>query len=185
MRRSMTSAALCVQAMIGCLEAQAQQVSADEARQIARDVYVYAYPMVLMDVSKQVSTNVREPNGLTAPINQLAHGRTFPDPSFTIVVRPNADTLYSSLNFDVSKEPLIITVPDSGGRFYLLPFLDEWTDVFAVPGKRTTGTTALTFAIVGPNWRGELPADIKRYDSPTAFGWMGGRTQTKIGRAHV
>ena len=134
--------------------------------------------MVLMDVSKQVSTNVREPTGLTAPINQSAHGHTFPEPSFTIVVRPNADTLYSSLNFDVSKEPLIITVPDSGGRFYLLPFLDEWTDVFAVPGKRTTGTTALTFAIVGPNWRGELPADVKRYDSPTAFGWMGGRTQT-------
>ena len=74
MQRSMISAALCVQAMVGCLEAQAQQVSADEARQIARDAYIYAYPMVLMDVSKQVSTNVREPTGLTAPINQLAHG---------------------------------------------------------------------------------------------------------------
>jgi hypothetical protein len=95
-----------------------------------------------------------------------------------LVVRPNADTLYTSLNYEVSTEPLIITVPDSDGRYYLLPFLDYWTDVFAVPGKRTTGTGSLVFAIVGPNWRGALPEGVKEYRSPTALGWMGGRTQT-------
>lgn len=159
--------------------AQAQQsVTAEEAREIARDAYIYAYPLVLMQVSRQVATNVAEPTGLTSPINQVAHGREFPDPDFTIVVRPNADTLYSSMNFDVSKEPLIVSIPDSGGRYYLLPFLDEWTDIFTVPGKRTTGTGPQTFAIVGPNWRGALPAGVRRYDSPTSFGWLGGRTQT-------
>ena len=84
--------------------------------------------------------------GFGASMNQFAHRRTFPDPKFTDVVRPNADTLYSSLWFDVAKEPLIISVPDSGGRYYLLPMLDMWTDVFASPGKRTTGTGARRFA---------------------------------------
>lgn len=153
-------------------------VAPDEAREIAREAYIYAYPLVLLQVSKQVATNVAEPTFLSAPMNQPAHARAFPDPSFTLVVRPNADTLYTSLNFDVSNEPLIVSVPDSGGRYYLLPFLDAWTDVFAVPGKRTTGTGAQSFAIVGPNWQGTLPAGVKRYDSPTACGWMGGRTQT-------
>jgi len=178
MRNCLLSAA-CAGVLLLAPVAQAQQsVTAEEAREIARDAYIYAYPLVLMQVSRQVATNVAEPTGLISPINQLAHGREFPDPDFTIVVRPNADTLYSSMNFDVSKEPLIVSIPDSGGRYYLLPFLDEWTDIFTVPGKRTTGTEPQTFAIVGPNWHGALPAVVRRYDSPTSFGWLGGRTQT-------
>jgi hypothetical protein len=153
-------------------------ISTDEAREIAREAYIYAYPMVLMEVTRRASTNVVEPVGLTAPINQLAHAREFPDANFTIVVRPNADTLYSALTFDVSKEPLVFSGPDSGGRYYLLPFLDYWTDVFTVRGKRTTGTAAQTFAIVGPGWRGKLPRGVERYDSPTASGLLIGRTQT-------
>lgn len=155
-----------------------QSVSGDEAREIARDAYVYAYPLVMMEVGREVATNVPAPVGLLAPTNQFAHARAFPDAKFTLVVRPNADTLYSSLIYDVSKEPLIITVPDSGGRYYLLPLVDFWTDVFAVVGKRTTGTGPITFAIVGPKWHGVLPAGVTAYRSPTAQGWIGGRTQT-------
>ncbi|WP_346840071.1 DUF1254 domain-containing protein [Microbulbifer sp. SAOS-129_SWC] len=156
----------------------ADSLSAREARDIARDAYLYAYPLVLMRVSSQVSTNVAEPQFPLSPINQLAHAKAFPDASMDIIASPNADTLYTSMTFDVSKEPIVVTVPDSGGRYYLLPFLDEWTDVFTVPGKRTTGTAAQTFAIVGPGWQGKLPHGITRYDSPTARGWMGGRVQT-------
>lgn len=156
----------------------AAALSAQEARDIARDAYIYAYPLVIMHVSRQVATNVAEPQFPHAPINQFAHARSFPDASMDIIASPNADTLYTSMNFDVSREPLIVTVPDSGGRYYLLPFLDEWTDVFTVPGKRTTGTGPQTFAIVGPGWQGELPDGVARYDSPTAFGWLGGRVQT-------
>jgi|GEM_PF-4219052 len=158
--------------------ALAAGVSPDEARAIARDAYIYAYPMVMMEVSGKISTNVTAPHGNTdAPVNQFGSARAFPDPNFTVVVRPNADTLYSSLVYDLSKEPLVITVPDSQGRYYLLPMLDKWTDVFAVPGTRTTGNGAQTFAIVGPNWQGSLPEGVGAYRNPTAQGWIGGRVK--------
>jgi hypothetical protein len=101
-----------------------KSVSAEEAREIAREAYIYAYPLVLMDVTRRVSTNVAKVAGLRGPMNQIAHGRAFPDPSFTDVVRPNADTLYSAMYFDVSNEPMVVSVRDSGGRYYLLPMLD-------------------------------------------------------------
>ena len=64
------------------------------------------------------------------------------------------DTLYSLMWFDVSKEPLLIHVPDSGGRYYLLPLLDMWTEVFANPGARTTGTGVQDLRLSGRRWRG-------------------------------
>jgi hypothetical protein len=153
-------------------------VTNDEAAEIAVEAYLYAYPLVLMEVTRRVTTNVETPSGAHGPMNQFANLRAFPDATFTDVVRPNADTLYSSLWFDVSKEPLVIAVPDSGGRYYLLPMLDLWTDVFASLGKRTTGTGAQTFALVGPKWEGRLPDGVELVRAPTSMGWMIGRTQT-------
>jgi hypothetical protein len=160
--------------------ASAQRLSDDEAAEIGVEAYLYAFPLVMMDVTREVSTNCEKADlaALGAPMNQFAHMKSFPDATFTDVVRPNADTLYSSLWFDVSEEPLVIHVPDSGGRYYLLPMLDMWTDVFASPGARTTGTAEQTFAIVGPRWRGRLPSGVRLVRSPTAVGWMIGRTQT-------
>src|SRR5262249_4223319 len=66
----------------------------------------------------------------------------------------------------------------SGGRYYLLPLLDMWTDVFASPGKRTTGTEALNFAVVGPRWRGQLPTGVREIRSPTNIVLLIGRTRT-------
>ncbi|MFV1959871.1 MAG: DUF1254 domain-containing protein [Planctomycetota bacterium] len=146
--------------------------------QIAEEAYLYAYPLVLMDTTRAVSTNVATASTLRGPMNRWIHARTFPDASFTDVVRPNADTLYSSLWLDVSREPWVITVPDSKGRYYLLPFLDMWTDVFAVPGTRTTGNGPQRYALVGPNWRGRLPPGLTRIDCPTPIVWCIGRVQT-------
>jgi hypothetical protein len=177
--KSLLLAAACMSMLqIYSVEAAPRSISSQEAQEIALDAYLYAYPMVLMQITRDVSTNVSEAEGLHAPINQLAHARTFPDPSFTDVVRPNADTLYTALSFDVSKEPLIISVPASNGRYYLLPWLDWWTDIFTVPGSRTTGDEAQTFAIVSPDWKGKLPDNVREYRSPTALGLLIGRTQT-------
>ncbi|MAB14971.1 DUF1254 domain-containing protein [Parvibaculum sp.] len=161
----------------------ASPLDADMAQEIAVDAYIYAFPLVVAEISRRVLTNVRPDRGgnslqVSAPMNRFAHMRQFPDDSFSAVVRPNADTLYSALWFDVSEEPLVISVPDSGGRYYLLPMMDMWTHVFAAPGSRTTGTHAQTFAIVGPDWQGDLPSGVKAYRAPTPVGWMIGRTQT-------
>src|SRR5262245_42585314 len=111
-----------------------------EVGEIAIEVYFYAYPLVISELTRRLA--VGRPG--SAPMNTFQHARSFPDANFTDVVRPNAATLYSTLFFDVSKEPLAITVPDSEGRYYLLQMLDLWSDVFAAPGSRTTGTRAQT-----------------------------------------
>ncbi|MGA7264310.1 MAG: DUF1254 domain-containing protein, partial [Stellaceae bacterium] len=140
---------------------------------------IYAYPLILMELTRRIVTNVADNRQFSkAPMNQFANVPTFPDATYTDIVRPNLDTLYSLMWFDVSKEPLLISVPDSGGRYYLLPMLDMWTDVFQSTGKRTTGTSAQLLAIAEPRWQGPLPAGAMLVHSPTAIGWIIGRTQT-------
>jgi hypothetical protein len=164
------------------LTGPAESPTAQEAADIAVEGYIYAYPLVIMDISRRLMTNFEapfaNPQGAGGPTNQFVHVGAFPDAKFTDVVRPNADTLYSFMWFDVSNEPLVVRVPDSGGRYYLLPMLDMWTDVFASPGKRTTGTGEQTFAILGPAWSGKVPDDVDVIRAPTNGGWLIGRTQT-------
>lgn len=144
--------------------------------------YVYAYPLVIMHITQQVSTNVAQPtvdaSKVMAPLNQFAHVPTFPTHQYNDIVRPNVDTLYSMAWLDLTKEPIILCLPDTHDRYYLMPLLDAWTNVFASLGKRTTGTKAQNFAIVGPNWHGKLPRGIKRVAAPTNTVWIIGRTQT-------
>ena len=152
----------------------------DEAAAI--DAYIYLYPLVTMDITRLQMTNVASPEegSLAAPMNQLYHFRSFPDADFRTVVRPNFDTLYTSLWADMSEGPVVIRVPDSADRYYMLPMLDMWTDVFAVPGWRTTGTGPGNFAFVPPGWDGELPEGVTRIDSPTPYAWMIGRTESSV-----
>ena len=146
-----------------------------EALATGIQAYIYAYPLVMMGQTLGVLTNVATPEGTSAPMGQFAHVREYPTPEYKTVVAPNADTLYSVLWLDVAKEPWIVSVPDMKGRYFMLPLLDGWTTVFAVPGTRTTGTGAQKFAITGPGWTGTLPAGVKEYKSPTAIVWLLGR----------
>jgi hypothetical protein len=145
----------------------AQNPSPAEVQEIAERAYIYAYPLVLLQATMAA-----------LPVNHLVHVSAFPDASFRLIVRPNADTLYTNAWIDVSKEPMLLHVPDSAGRFYLLQFMDAWTETFADPGKRTTGTAEAWFAIVGPGWHGDLPSHVTRLDAPTNQVWLLGRTQT-------
>lgn len=149
------------------------------AAEDAVNAYVYGYPLVLMEATKQLSTNVTRPNPTTiqAPVNQFAKAESIPGPESTTVVSPNVDTLYTSAWLDLKDEPVVLHLPDTHGRYYLMPILDAWTNVIASPGKRTTGTKAGDFAITGPNWNGTLPAGVKQIKSPTETAWILGRTQ--------
>lgn len=153
-------------------------LSEDQAFQLGIEAYIFGYPLILMDITKAVTTAVSAPQGFKAPINQFAHLKAFPDASFTAVVSPNADTLYSSAWLDLSVEPIVLSLPDTKERYYLMPMLDAWTNIFASPGKRTTGTKKGDFAIVPPNWTGKLPEEIQKIQSPTSMVWIIGRTQT-------
>src|SRR5262245_44939102 len=115
---------------------------------------------------------------MRAPVNQFAHARTYPRAENRDVVRYNFDTLYSPAWLDVSHEPIVLSVPDMAGRYYLLPMIDMWTDVFCVVGSRTTGSKAANFLIVAPDWKGQLPGGMTRIVAPTSTLWILGRTQT-------
>jgi hypothetical protein len=137
---------------------------------------IYGLPLVMMDLTMQNFTNTPAPRG--APTNQFLHVRAFPPASFKQVVRVNVDTLYSSAFLDLSKEPLVLSVPDTHGRYYLLPLFDAWTNVFATPGTRTTGNAAASYVIAGPDWTGTPPPGLQVLKSPTHMAWLLGRTQT-------
>jgi hypothetical protein len=147
------------------------------------EAYVYAYPLVLMDITRRHTLG-------RIFANHLIHMRAFPDHSSKSVVRPSNDLLYSTAWLDLSAEPLLLHLPDFGSRYYLLPFMDAWSNVFASLGTRTTGNRAQDFAVVGPEWHGSLPAGVNVIKSPTNTVWMLSRlyctrTRDDLAAAHA
>ncbi|MFN8031956.1 MAG: DUF1254 domain-containing protein [Mycobacterium sp.] len=148
----------------------------DDLRTLSYEAFVYFYPLVTMDITRLQTINR---TGVGAgPPNQFNHIRQYPDADFRAVVRPNFDTLYSSAWLDLTRGPVTLDVPDTDDRYFMLPMLDMWTDVFANPGKRTSGTGAQRYLIVGPGHTGPLPQDVPVINAPTPFLWIIGRTQT-------
>lgn len=147
------------------------------AREAGIKAVIYGLPLVLMDITMRRAIGVPH-NDVAVPINQFGHMRVFPTAAFKEVVRANVDTLYSSAFLDLSSGPLVLSVPDTHDRYYLMPLMDAWTNVFATPGKRTTGTRAGNFLISGPDWMGAIPAGMQQFKSPTNMVWILGRTQT-------
>jgi hypothetical protein len=142
---------------------------------VATEAYIYGYPLLTMEMTRRIMTNVAAPEGNRGPMGQFVKARQYPSASFRDVTAPNADTLYTTAWIDAGKEPWVLSIPDMKGRYFLVPLLDGWTNVFQVPGSRTTGTGAQTYAITGPGWSGTLPAGMKEYKSPTSLVWALGR----------
>jgi hypothetical protein len=158
---------------------RAVDLTPDEARGIALDAYVYFYPLVTMDITRKQFTNIEPGKEIgKGPMNMFVHNAEYPPADFRGVVRPNFDTLYSTAWLDVTKEPMVVSAPDTGGRYYLLPMLDMWSDVFASPGWRTTGTHAANYVATPPEWTGAIPAGFTRLSAPTRYVWVIGRTKT-------
>jgi len=156
---------------------------------IAVEAYVYGYPLVTMDQTRRVTTNVAVPEDSRAPMGQFANMSSYPDARYHDVTAPNANTLYSNAWLDLSEEPYVLSLPEEQGRYYLMPMLSGWSNVFFAPGKRTTGTAPQRYVIAGPEWKGspDVPgATLIR--APTNMVWIIGRTfarQTKEDLAAV
>jgi hypothetical protein len=180
MQRALLTLSLAVLATSALAQSSMPKSDDADISRTARWIYEYAYSLASMDATMRQATNV--PNASTipmrAPVNQFANARAYPGANEKDVVRFNFDTLYSLAWIDVSKEPIILSVPNTGGRYYLLEMLDMWSDVFSVVGKRTTGTGAGNFALVNSGWEGTLPEGIAKIVAPTPMFWILGRTQT-------
>jgi hypothetical protein len=150
-----------------------------DLRTLSREAYIYLYPLVTMDVTHRQLTAL--PAGAKpgfGPPNTFHHMRQFPDADLRMVVRPNFDTLYSVAWLDLTSGPVRLSIADTADRYYMLPILDMWTDVIAVPGKRTTGTGPQEYVIVPPGYQGQLPEDATPIHATTPVAWIIGRTQT-------
>jgi hypothetical protein len=138
----------------------------------AVEAYIYGYPLVTMEMTRRVMTNVAAPEKGHAPMGRFANLRKYPSPSDQTVTAPNADTLYSLAWLDLSREAYVLSIPEAkGNRYFLFPMLDGWTTVFQNPGTRTTGTRAQKYAITGPGWTGKIPEGVTQYKSRRA--WCG------------
>jgi hypothetical protein len=156
-----------------------EPITPDAAHAIGVDAYLYFYPLVTMDITRKQSVNIEPGNEVAkGPMNMFVHVPTYPPVDYKVVVRPNFDTLYSVSWLDLTKEAQIVSAPDTDGRFYLLPMLDMWSDVFASPGWRTTGTKAANFLVTPPGWGGTVPEGFTRLAAPTPYIWVIGRTKT-------
>jgi hypothetical protein len=179
-----STAFLCLSALfaftfLGCggdqTTGSAKSPGLEEAVSAATDAYIYGYPLVTMDMTRKFLTNYTAVQGSRGPMGQIIKLRSYPAVDDHAVTAPNADTLYTTAFIDVSNEPWVFSIPDMGDRYYLMPMLDGWTDVFQVPGKRTTGGKAQSYAITGPGWSGTLPTGVTEYKSPTGIVWLLGR----------
>jgi hypothetical protein len=148
----------------------------DDFRRLGAEAFAFGFPFLTMAATMRHATNVSVPDGERAPINQFAHLHRFPDPDFKAIVGTNAHTLYSLAWLDLRAEPMILELPDTGGRSYLMPLIDSWSDVFVCLGPRTVGTSGGMYAIVGPGWHGEPLEGVQRIDAPTNVVWVIGHT---------
>jgi hypothetical protein len=166
MKRILLATLIALACLAAVLGLKAEQI------RLGAEAYVFGYPLVIMDVTRSNATQT------LGPENRLYRVRHFPDAGFREVVRPNVDTLYTSAFIDMAKGPWVFEMPANSQRYEVMPFMDAWTNVFAAPGTRSTGTQGGKFLLAGPGWQGEPPAGLTVLRSPTRIVWLIGRTQT-------
>jgi hypothetical protein len=147
----------------------------EEAIATAVDAYIYGYPLVTFDMARKQQTNVAVPDGEHAPMGQMIRMRSYPAVDNHCCAAPNADTLYTMAWLDVGAEPWVFSIPEMGDRYYIMPMVDGFSEVFHVASASLTGGRPQSYAITGPGWSGTLPAGVTPVKSETAMVWILGR----------
>ena len=141
----------------------ADQITPDEARAIAKDAYIYGYPMV-DNYRILYAYNLDKANPeYKGPFNQLVNTARVYTPDDKAIVTPNSDTPYSSIGMDLRAEPLVLTLPPiEKDRYYSVQLIDLFTFNFDYLGTRTTGNDGGKFLVAGPDWKGDMPKGIDK-----------------------
>ena len=148
----------------------------DHVRSVAQEAFLFGAPLLFCQLQADYLAQVTEPTGLRAPRNQFAHAREFVDASDRTVVGFNVDNLYSFAVLDLSEEPVVMTVPEMGDRYWVMQLIDGWNGVPAAPGSRTRGGRGGTFLISGPGQDVDVPDGMEHLPCPTRIAMIGGRT---------
>jgi hypothetical protein len=173
------AASVLVAGCAGQDEAAAPAVTPAEARAIAKEAYVYGFPLVDNYRIQYTYFVDRENPEFKGSWNEVHNTTRVFTPEDTAIQTPNSDTPYSQLGADLRTEPVVITVPAvEKGRYYSLQFIDQYTHNFAYVGSRATGNGAGNYLLAGPGWKGEVPAGITAViRSETQFDFVLFRTQ--------
>jgi hypothetical protein len=163
-----------------------------EAASIATDAYIYGYALVTTKITGLAFTNTIKPDPSTfqAPMNQLVNQPEYPAATYHGVTAPNADTLYSAGYLDLAREPVVLSYPNMGKRYFLFPIYDAWTNVIYSPGSRTKREPAQNILIAGPSWHGSVPVGMTLVKSPTNMAFIIGRvysdgTPSDLAKVHA
>lgn len=160
---------------IGLLSRTDSSLHKKDTVKMAIDAYIYGYPLVTFDMARKQQTNVKIPDAEHSPMGQMIKMRQYLAVDNHCCAAPNADTLYTIAWLDVGKEPWILGIPDMGDRYFIVPLLDGFSEVFKVASPGTTGSHAHTYVITGPGWNGILPEGVTEVKSDTAMVWVLGR----------
>jgi hypothetical protein len=178
------STALLIGATGGCASAQAEQAgktspSIEETKAIAEEGFIYGLPIVMNYVVMYQFAVDTKSSQFKAPFNQINNQHRVATYKDTAIVTPNSDTPYSLLWLDLRAEPMVISVPAvAKERYYAVQFIDGNTYNYGYIGSRATGSEPGDYLVVGPDWKGETPAGIKKvFTSTTPFGLTVYRTQ--------
>ena len=155
--------------LLSACSAEKTQPDTDAVWETVSEAYIYAFPLVLTDATKTLSTNTDGTMTGRAPVNQFHHAKKLADASSRTAVTPNVDTDDSQAWLNINTKPIIYVLP-AADRFCNVQLLDAWTNTAAVLGK------AGAYAITLPGWEGELPDGVTRVDVPTATVWSIART---------
>jgi len=156
-----------------------------DAYQLGLSAYVWGFPLVRMERVAREYTDAPSPKPSTSyrSLDQIGWARDLATPSALDMPTANNDTAYLSAVVDLSREPYILCVPDTAGRYFVVDTFNMWQELEHYIGRRVTGTKADRFALVTRGWRGTLPPGVKRLDIKTSKVWLWGRMRVSPGEA--